>query len=663
MTFRLFLYNLLFGTKAVFRTVPAERQVQSDNTPSLSSVRHTKQFTQLRFNKELNTTMPTEQLAQNFPQQGENIAINWLKIEASKVSDQMMNRAVAKNVWSALVSQEAFENGNGFRQRVHTWERSAMTTQPELLELNQYTATHMPEGDVVGQGFTERSFSLGFLTLRSHNINIINVHTVKNYNEQLAHYMQVLTDHAIQINSDINEQGFAEQCDFKIVLRSEDGEIMDGLYPDYSAADGMTRWKNLPATACPTNECLEKLKARLDQENASSSTVLYSGGSGTGTYQLVLSAELSRFLRRGGPSKLADGTDNPDYTDIRYMDDALAKRCAGFGEKYAYNGFQHVINTYTPRFRYDFQTAKYVRVMPFKKVTRHNVGDAKQSVQFDEYNKEYEEAPFEMFHIYTPNVVKSVVMNLNNSVGGAKFDASSTMGVWEFFCPKDISNRWGDNGFFQWRMVKGMKPYNTRHGMSVICLRPKFAKLYSTATGTVIPLGGVNSEDKFFDGADVDKTLAQLGEHIATLPNYNSMTNLHISLPDIALDSEDFYTGIGDAVPVDREWVYPFGKKPRAGQSAKFPEGSDTLVVPCIRSAVGTDGKPVKVTAEIVSDTNYAATVGDITVETVDSPSPNQVYVILKRANGTTKVAGTLKLKANGAENDGNKIAIYGDGE
>ena len=587
-----------------------------------------------------------EQLAQDFPVQGRNKVVNWIKREVSRVSDQMMNRAVVRNVWSALLKQEQFENGNGYTQRVATWERTALTSQPQLQPMNQYNATHMPHGDVITQGWSERSFTIGWITRRSQTINIFNVHTVQNFHEQLAHYMKVLSDTAIQINSDLNEQGFASQVDYKVVARSEDGEIPDGLFPSYDSTDGKTQWKNIPPTAVPTPEFMEKLKKRLDIENASEGGSVFSGN-GT-TYQLICSAELSKFLRRGGAKKNADGSDNTDYMDIRYMSDALKKRFEPFGSPYSYNGFQHLINPLAPRYKYNFAAGKFERVMPYRDNLRHNVGNARQTTESQEWNKEYEEAPFEMFHIFTPNVCRSVVMNVNNNVGPAKFNASSTLGQWEFFCPKDLSNCWGDNGFLQWRMIKGIKPYNTRAGITVLCLRPKFLDMYSTAGGTLITPKGRNGEDTFFYGDYADKTMEEFETAAASLEGYNSYTNLHIGLPSIPEDGEMLWTGIADAVPVDPDWAYPYGRQPHKGDKVEFKEGAKLLMVSYTRA----EGKELVAT---ISDKT-----GDVQIDHIEYPSPNQAYVFLLRSDETEAVSGTLNVKVKDADNDGSDIYFVG---
>lgn len=557
-----------------------------------------------------------------------------------------------KCIWGNLLKTEIFEQGKGWDQTFVNYLPSHNTEVVKLNKLDPRRNTYPQRGDTIPQAWEQHKFTVGIVEWSSMSFNMLNLYAAHNAKEQIQYYIEnlkLVTDERL---AEINQQGFIDQIDFKLIARSEDGEVIDGFSPIYDAA-GKTQFKNLPATSTLTRPFMHKVVTRLSRENTGSAYNLV----GSANFQCICSREIAEFMMKGGGAIWLDktnGIEMPNVKDARYVSDEVKKQFERFTDGSTYDGIQYIENDLAPRYKFNYSKGGYERVMPFIRKTRFEVGYARQTVHETVYNPEYDTAPFEAVVLYVPDTVNIVTIpDVRNFGSGVDFkNAANFNGQWEFFSPLDSSNNYGVNGYFRFQKIMGFKPVSTKRSAVIMVLRPQAWNMYSTAQGNHIPLAGKNNDDAvFYD--DPTKVASEFDEdHIATLDEYNTHINLTEGMPQTGPLNQFVFTSAPDAVHEDKNYAIVqkmYQNMYKDAESGKeyytFLPGQRTIIFSVITPNYGV------LTADKGGTDASKITVGTPYKVHSDTDNCDEWHVEVTRSDETSAIDATLTFKHDGQTN------------
>lgn len=594
--------------------------------------------------------MPEQMLPSNDPHPFHS----YMRREVVPVLNVTQNEKISlHNPWNNILKTEIFERGKGWEQVTVNYLPSHNTEEVVLHKLDERSNTYPRRGRTITQAWETHRFTLGMVEWSSMSFNMLNLYAANDIQNQLKNYLENLKMVTDERLAEINQQGFIDQVEFKLIARSEDGEVIDGFSPVLDAT-GKTRFKNLPATSVPTRAFMNKVVARLARENTGSVYNLM----GTAKYQCICSREIAEFMMKGGGAVWFDkqnGIEMPNRKDVRYISEEVKAQFEHFTDGSTYDGIQYIENDLAPRYKFNYAKGGYERVMPFKLETRIEVGYAKQTVHRTVYNPEYDSAPYEAIVLFAPDTVNIVTIpDVKNWGNGIDFkNAASFNGQWEFFTPLDTNaNPFGVNGYFRYHKILGFKPIEPKKSAVIMVLRPQQWNLYASAQGNHIPLGGKNTEDAvFYD--DPTKVASEFdADHIATIDEYNTYINIAEGMPQTDPLNRLVFTGAPDAVHEDKNYAIVQNvdqniviDKETGTKYYTFLPGQETLVIPVITPNYGV------LTVEKSGTDQAKLTLGTPYKANPDTNHCDLWYVEVRRTDTTSKIDAKLTFKHDEQEN------------
>lgn len=365
---------------------------------------------------------------------------NYLSIESGRVGPDIARTSMFTSPWLDLVEQAPWADGLGYSVIAQVVERS----QPAA----GYTAWANIDGaddcfpvlDEVPWAYTNRTYNLQTVGLRSPRLCLENLRAAHDIDEQIDLRLDVLKDNANIVWIERKRSEHFRLSEHKIV-------VAPGL-PESSGA-------TFPATEATSQITVGVL-------NAGFQSLRRDGGLRDGA---MGRAQGSPVVTVVADSETIQGLikNNTDIRqDIRWS--AKVDMLVGpWGLTHSYGNFVFMPDDSMPR--YDYYGGAYHRV-------DYYITEAATLGNRAEVNPAYENAEFTTTCMFLPTVYKQLNPNPNVKFGKISYGAQNYRGEFQWDNNYDLDcNPWENTGFWKARFSSASKPIQPRYGYWWIHLR------------------------------------------------------------------------------------------------------------------------------------------------------------------------------------------------
>jgi hypothetical protein len=324
--------------------------------------------------------------------------------EANRINDDIYRRTVHTSPWIDLTKQTTFRDGQGYQQTI----------------------------------------------LESPKISLEDLRCAVYRQEQIRAIMDLMTE-AVRYTWETRYRDEFDRVVDNLVLAIDAGSV-------FSTGNEGDETTAITVTAAPdarlSNALLDKIYNQLVEDKGAASEA-YGRENGRPIFALVCSSGASRDLL----------IEDEVRDDVRYNNAKVSDLIAPLGVEKSFRGFYHLIDDLAPRFDYDADNDKLVRVLPYK------VTGGITTIDDD-----YESAEYEAAYLIHPHVCESQIPNPLSGAGAIKFNPVNYRGQFKWMnIPDDDINPDGTIGFFRGVLASATKPIKTDLGYTILYSRTAVA--------------------------------------------------------------------------------------------------------------------------------------------------------------------------------------------
>lgn len=363
---------------------------------------------------------------------------NYLSLESGRIGPNIESTSRYVSPWLDLVEQGPWADGMGYSVIAQVVERSQPTSFTDWSDINGADDC-FPVLDEVPWSFTNRTYNLQTVGLRSPRLCLENLRAAHDIDEQINLRVDVLKDNANVVWIERKRSEHFRISEHKIV-------VAPGLPED--DAD----WPATEATSQMTVGVLNKYYNHARRDGGLKDGAM-GRAEGSPVVTVIADSETIQGLIRN----------NEDIRqDIRWSD--KANMLVGpWGLTKAYGNFVFMPDDNAPR--YNFENGDYVRV-PYYDSEAASLGEKL------EVSDAYENAEFTTTCMFFPNVYKQLNPNPNVKFGKITYGAQNYRGEFAWDNNYDLTcNPWENTGFWKARFSSASKPIQPRYGFWFIHLR------------------------------------------------------------------------------------------------------------------------------------------------------------------------------------------------
>jgi hypothetical protein len=363
---------------------------------------------------------------------------NYLSLESGRIGADLEVTQRYLSPWLDLIEQGPWADGMGYSVIAQVVERSKPATYSAWTDIDGADDC-FPTLDTVPWAFTNRSYNLQTVGLRSPSLCLENLRAAHDIDEQINARVEVLMDNAKEVWIERKRSEHFRLSEHKVVAAV-------GLPEDD------TDWPATEATSQLTIGILNDGFQHLRRD----------GGLRTGA---MGRAEGSPVVTVIADSETIQGLikNNEDIRqDIRWSD-KVAMLVGPWGLTKAYGNFVFMPDDAMPR--YNWYGGAYHRV-------DYYTPDSTTLGNRAEVSAAYENAEFTTSCIFLPNVYKQLNPDPRTKFGKVSYGAQNYRGEFAFDNHYDLQcNPWENTGFWKARFSSASKPLNPRYGFWYIHLR------------------------------------------------------------------------------------------------------------------------------------------------------------------------------------------------
>lgn len=364
---------------------------------------------------------------------------NYLSIESGRVGPDLERTSMFTSPWLDLVEQAPWADGMGYSVIAQVVERSQPTSYSSWSDIDGADDCY-PVLDEVPWAFTNRTYNLQTVGLRSPRLCLENLRAAHDIDEQIDARLNVLKENANIVWIERKRSEHFRLSAHKIV-------VAPGL-PESSGA-------TFPATEATSQITIGVL-------NAGFQSIRRDGGLKDGAMGRAQGSPVATVI---ADSETIQGLikNNDDIrNDIRWS--AKVEMLVGpWGLTHSYGNFVFMPDDSMPR--YNYEAGAYRRV-PYYVTEAATLGNRA------EVNPAYENAEFTTTCLFLPTVYKQLNPNPNVKFGKITYGAQNYRGefMWDNHYDLDC-NPWENTGFWKARFSSASKPVQPRYGYWYVHLR------------------------------------------------------------------------------------------------------------------------------------------------------------------------------------------------
>ena len=407
--------------------------------------------------------------------------------EAYRIGKDVHKRTLHVSPWISLTKQSAFQDGMGHTQMTMIYDRALPTTDTTgntrgvtwhalaNLEASQ-TLTNTIQGVQPLVGATEstvgpsgntsaantrsylnlarklKSFSLKRAVIESPKISLEDLRFAAYREEQIKAIVDLMTEASRYTWEERYRDEYEDSADNFVQCKTSgtaitagtEGSMATEIDVDVTADDG-----TCDINANCSNAILDKIYQRLIRAGAGAEA--YGRENGRPIFSLVCSSELSYSLQ----------TEAGFRDDVRYNNAKVSDLLAPLGVEKSFRGFYHLIDDLTPRFSFDSDTDRLVRVDPYS-ISGGIVTD----------NATYDSADYEVAYVLHKEVMESQIPNPFSGSSAMKFNPVNYRGEFKWTNIPDMErNPEGTIGFFRGILASATKAIKTEFGYVLVFKR------------------------------------------------------------------------------------------------------------------------------------------------------------------------------------------------